>query len=66
MIGFGRELFERRRVEPATFARALALLGRQGLVDLVSLMGVYAATAALLTAFDVQLRPGETAHLPVP
>jgi 4-carboxymuconolactone decarboxylase len=61
IIEFGRELFGARRVEPETFARALAIFGRQGLVDLVSLMGQYAATAALLTAFDIQLHPGKEA-----
>jgi 4-carboxymuconolactone decarboxylase len=64
IIQFGRELFGARRVAPETFARALAILGRRGLVDLVSLMGQYAATAALLTAFDIQLHPGKEAPWP--
>jgi hypothetical protein len=32
---------------------------RRALVDLVALMGNYAATAVLLTAFDMQLDPGQ-------
>ena len=64
VIALGRELFEAHRVSPATYARAHAAFGTGGLVDLVSLMGMYAATAALLAAFDVQLRPGQQARLP--
>lgn len=66
VIRLGREMFGDRRVTPETFAGALALFGPRGLVDLVSLMGMYAATAALLTAFDIQLRPGQAPPLPVP
>jgi putative methionine-R-sulfoxide reductase with GAF domain/alkylhydroperoxidase family enzyme len=57
VIELSREIFGARRVRPATFARALRLFGRRKLVDLVALMGNYAATAALLTAFDMQLDP---------
>jgi 4-carboxymuconolactone decarboxylase len=66
VIRLGREMFGERRVAPDTFAHALRLFGRQGLVDLVSLMGQYSATAALLTAFDIQLHPGQQPLLPVP
>jgi putative methionine-R-sulfoxide reductase with GAF domain/alkylhydroperoxidase family enzyme len=55
VIELGREIFGRRRVAPQTYARALRGFGRRKLVDLVALMGNYAATAALLTAFDMQL-----------
>lgn len=64
VIDLGREIFETRRVAPATFARALQQFGRTRLVDLVALMGNYAATAALLTAFDMQLDPGQEPGLP--
>lgn len=66
LITFGREMFESRRVTPETFAAAHRLFGTRQLIDLVSLMGQYAATAALLCAFDIQLQPGEQAELPVP
>ena len=59
VIELGREMFTARKVSSATFARALALFGRRKLVDLVALMGNYAATAALLTAFDMQLDPDQ-------
>ena len=65
VIEMGREIFTSRKVTSATFARALKLFGRRKLVDLVALMGNYAATAALLTAFDMQLDPDRAPPLPV-
>jgi 4-carboxymuconolactone decarboxylase len=59
IIELGREIFEAKKVAPDTFARALAAFGRRKLVDLVGLMGNYASTAALLTAFDMQLDEGQ-------
>lgn len=64
IIQLGREIFGIRRVCTATFARALKQFGRRQLVDLVALMGNYAATAALLTAFDMQLDPDQKPGLP--
>jgi len=64
-IELGRELFGQRKVSSETFAHALRLYGKKGLVDLVSLMSQYTATAALLTAFDIQLPEGQKPLLPV-
>ena len=63
IIAFGRELLLDRKVTSATYARALKRLGQRLLVDVVCLMGQYAATAALLTAFDMQLPPGQAPRL---
>jgi 4-carboxymuconolactone decarboxylase len=59
VVELGREIFTARKVSSETFARALELFGRKKLVDLVALMGNYAATAAMLTAFDMQLDPDQ-------
>jgi 4-carboxymuconolactone decarboxylase len=59
VIELGREIFTSRRVASATFARALKVFGRRKLIDLVALMGNYAATAAMLIAFDMQLDPDQ-------
>lgn len=64
VIQLGREIFESRKVASETFARALDHFGRTALVNLVALMGNYAATAALLTAFDMQLDEGVEPPLP--
>jgi 4-carboxymuconolactone decarboxylase len=64
VIELGREIFGARAVSSVTFARCLKQFGRRKLVDLVALMGNYAGTAALLTAFDMQLDPGQPQPLP--
>ena len=64
IIELGRAIFGTRKVAREIFARALKQFGRRKLVDLVSLMGNYAATAALLTAFDMQLDEGQEPPLP--
>ena len=64
VIELGREIFGARKLASATFARALRHFGRRTLVVLVALMGNYSATAALLTAFDMQLDPGQPQPLP--
>jgi 4-carboxymuconolactone decarboxylase len=64
VIELGRQIFGARKVTLATFARALRQFGRRTLVDLVALMGNYAGTAALLTAFDMQLDPSQPPPLP--
>ena len=64
IIALGREMFGDRKVQSETYARALRQFGRRGLVDLVALMANYAGTAAVLTAFDMQLDPGTEPGLP--
>ena len=64
IVRLGREMFGARRVSSETFAVCLEQFGRQKLIDLVALMGNYAATAALLVAFDMQLDPGLAPPLP--
>jgi hypothetical protein len=64
VIAFGRELVGARKVSSQTFAKVLELFGRRGAVDLEELMGLYAATAYELIAFDQQLHAGQKALLP--
>lgn len=65
IIDLGREAFGARKVSSATYARAFKQFGARKLVDLVSLMGNYAGTAALLAIFDMQLDPGQAPLLPM-
>ena len=55
IIRLGREMLGDRKVTPETFAAARRLFGDRRLMDLVSLMCHYQATASLLLAFDVQV-----------
>jgi 4-carboxymuconolactone decarboxylase len=64
VIRLGREMFVDRKVTPATYAKALEIFGPRMLVDVVTLMGNYAGTAAMLCAFDMQVRPGKVPLLP--
>jgi 4-carboxymuconolactone decarboxylase len=66
IIELGRQTFGDHKVTPECFARVKKLFPPQKLVELVMLMGNYAATAALLTAFDMQLPDGQKPLLPVP
>jgi 4-carboxymuconolactone decarboxylase len=65
IIELGRQIFRDHKVTSAAFARVKALLPPNKLVELVLLMGNYAATAALLCAFDMQVPEGKPL-LPVP
>jgi 4-carboxymuconolactone decarboxylase len=66
IITLGREALVKHHVSSATAARALNLFGNQGLVNIVSLMGDYAATTILLNAFDQHVRPADKPLLPIP
>ncbi|HEX3377219.1 MAG TPA: carboxymuconolactone decarboxylase family protein [Candidatus Acidoferrales bacterium] len=66
IIQLGREVLEKHRVESETAARALKLFGRQGMVNIISLMGDYASTEILLNTFDQHVRPSEKSLLPIP
>jgi len=64
VIELGRQMFGQKKVDSETYASALKLFGPRELVNLVSLMGNYCSTAALLSTFDMQLRPGQKPLLP--
>lgn len=66
IIDLGRQMFGRKNVTSETFARALKIFGPRKLVDLVSLMANYSATAVLLCVFDMQLLPDKEPRLPLP
>jgi 4-carboxymuconolactone decarboxylase len=65
IIELGRQTFGDHKVTSECFARVKKLFAPTKLVELVMLMGNYAATAALLTAFDMQLPEGQKPLLPV-
>ncbi len=66
IIQLGREVLGKHHVSSETTSRALTLFGKQGLVNIVSLMGDYASTTILLNAFDQHVRPNEKSLLPIP
>jgi len=50
---YTRELAPDRRVDDATYRRAVDVLGRRSVIDMTHLAGIYLATSALLNAFEV-------------
>jgi 4-carboxymuconolactone decarboxylase len=66
VIELGRQVWREHKVSTETFAKAKALFGPNKVVELVMLMGNYAATAALLATVDMQLHPGKKPLLPIP
>jgi 4-carboxymuconolactone decarboxylase len=66
VIELGRQVWREHKVSAETFAKAKALFGPNKVVELVMLMGNYAATAALLATVDMQLHPGKKPLLPIP
>jgi 4-carboxymuconolactone decarboxylase len=65
VIQLAREI-GRHKVSSDTYARALKAFGESDLVDVVGLMGQYAATATRLTAVNQQMPPGWKQFLPLP
>ena len=50
---FSRELNLTRGVSDALYTRAIAILGEEGTVDLVGVLGYYALISMTIKAFDV-------------
>lgn len=65
LIELGRQLWRDHRVSSETFAEGKKIFGPKKLIDFVMLMGNYAATAALLSLVDMQVREGEEQLLPI-
>jgi len=65
VIQLARELHT-HKVSSETYARALTAFGETNLVDLVSLMANYSATATRLSAFNQQMPPDWKQFLPLP
>jgi 4-carboxymuconolactone decarboxylase len=56
---FATELMEKHFVSAETFARAFAIFGASGVVDIVGCLGNFSMLAMCLNAFEVDLQPGK-------
>lgn len=65
IVQFAREVISEEKVSSETFARAIAVFGEEGVMDLTGLIGYYSFVAITLKAFDVQRPPGSELLLPV-
>ncbi len=52
IIGYGRELLEKRKVSDTTFDAVRERYGEQGLMELTAVMGVYQMNATILRALE--------------
>ena len=66
IVQLGRDAICKHKVGSDTFASAVKLFGHQGVVNIVALMGDYAATTILLNVSDQHVRPREKSLLPIP
>ena len=64
IISIGRQLFGERKLSSDLYSQAISHFGERGFVELVTLMSMYAGTASLLAAFDMQLLDGKQPDLP--
>jgi 4-carboxymuconolactone decarboxylase len=60
---FCEELFRNNSISDATYARALAKLGEQGIVETVASIGHWASNAMMMNTVRLPLPPGATATL---
>ena len=61
---FARELINTRRVSEPTFRRAVDLLGRKAVVELVGILGYYSLVSLTLNAFEVPVPAGAPVPFP--
>ena len=66
IVEVGRELLGTRALGADTYARALRLLGKTNLVDVIDTLARYAMVGAELTGFNQQLPAGWRQSLPLP
>src|SRR5215471_5598776 len=59
VIRFGRQLFTEKKVDPATFAKAVTLFGQRGTMDMVAIMNTYAVSGFYAIAVDEQPAAGK-------
>jgi 4-carboxymuconolactone decarboxylase len=65
VIEFGRALFRgHHHASPALYAKVVGLFGRQGMIELVSVMGDYSMMAIMLNAAGQELPPDRPNTMP--
>ncbi|HEX4136018.1 MAG TPA: carboxymuconolactone decarboxylase family protein [Bryobacteraceae bacterium] len=65
VIRFGRELLGNKKVSSATFAKAVELWGKRGVMDMVAVMNTYAVSGFFAIAVDEQAAEGRQPLPPV-
>jgi 4-carboxymuconolactone decarboxylase len=66
IYAFAEELYGKRRVSDAAYARVHKLIGDTGMVELVGILGYYALVSMTLNVFRMPLPAGAPAPFPEP
>ena len=61
VIRFGRQLFNDKKVDSATFAKVVELWGKRGAMDMVAVMNTYAVSGFFAIAVDEHAAEGKSA-----
>src|SRR3984957_5578750 len=59
VVRLGREIFHDKKVDSATFAKAVALWGKRGTMDMVAVMSTYAVSGYFAIAVDERSPEGK-------
>jgi 4-carboxymuconolactone decarboxylase len=65
VIRFGRQLYNDKKVDSATFAKVVELWTKRGAMDMVAVMNTYAVSGFFAIAVDEQAAEGKAALPPV-
>jgi 4-carboxymuconolactone decarboxylase len=65
VIRFGRQMFHDKKVDSATFAKAVEFWGKRGTVDMVSVMTTYAVSGYFAIAVDERSPEGKPELPPI-
>jgi len=64
LINFARQLLHQHKLDSNLYAKAVDTFGKQGTLELATIIGDYAMAAMMLNATDQHLPPGRPALLP--
>ena len=64
LITFARDSFHKHRISSELYAKAVDTFGKQGTLELATIIGDYAMAAIMLNATDQHLPPGRAQTLP--
>ncbi len=65
LITFARDSFQQHRIGSDSMPKAVEMFGKQGTLELATIIGDYAMAAIMLNATDQHLPPGRENTLPV-
>jgi 4-carboxymuconolactone decarboxylase len=66
LITFARDSFHKHKIDSDLYSKAVATFGKQGTLELATIIGDYAMAAIMLNATDQHLPPGRPELLPPP